>query len=229
MKRIRFALCCLLFSLCCAASALALPDLPFLSPDDGEDARDFPPANDVQEAIELQIDGQSLMLNFDGSEEFSFVQDGMVQASFYGYSADASLLYELYLFFPQDIQSGTTVTPEYATQNGLQDCSVMMIISSNAGEVFYYASQMDGASYPAGSSYAMRFDAVSQTAGGLTYTGDLTAALMEVDLIEGPSTGGMQISEAPFSFTMPIAAGSAAPNAPVQTPEPTLRPDMRRV
>ena len=155
------------------------------------------------DSIEIEIDGSPLSLTFDSSEEYSSVLNGIVQASFYAYSGDSEYLYELFLTFPEDVEAGSSITPEYALQNAPLT-SVVMIISSRESEQYYYAGQSDGAIYPEGCSYSIDFDSVSETGTDRTYSGKLSATLVTMNADSAAPTTTFQIESAPFSFAMPM-------------------------
>lgn len=210
---------------CMGAYATQIPQYPFANPneDRSDDSSNFPPKNDVQDAINLNIFGESLSLSFDPSPEYSNVQNGMVQASFYAYSTTQyDYLYELYLIFPQNVTAGTVVTPEYA-MNAAPDSSVIFIVSTTASEQYYFAAQLGSDRYPQESAYSIRFDEVAQADGNYIYSGSLTATVVEVDPYSGRSLSSLQIVEAPFHFTLSADAQGQTPLAP------TVPPDLRTV
>ena len=193
---------------------------PFPNPDDDI----LFPREDVSEAIQLVVNGETITLNYDPSPEYSSVEDGVVQASFYAYGSDTDVLYELYLTFPQNVQPGTTVTPDYAAMIKAEP-SVVLIVSSSNEEIYYFSSLMDGMVYPTNSDFAMRFDAIDATDDGTRYSGALTAHLVALDLTSGSVQAELSIADAPFSFTL----GSTDENRHAD-PLPTAIPeDMRKV
>ena len=158
-------------------------------------------------SIQIEINGQPTVLGFDNSLEYSSVQDGTVQASFYAYSEDREYLYELYMIFPESVQTGSTITPEYAAKNA-PDCSVVLIISNKEVEQYYFAGQIDGKAYPDGSAYTMYFDSVSASDSGRTYSGRLSAAPLGLSDDSDTLMKSFRIDEAPFTFSMSIAENS---------------------
>lgn len=183
-------------------------------------------AGDISEAIRLQLGQQTIRLDFDSSEKFSAVSDGLVQASFYTYGDTKNQLYELYMVFPENVTPGTTVTPEYAMQ-GYPDTMVTLIVTNGSSESFYYAGLVNGEPYPNQSAYSIAFESVSTTDVGTTYTGTLTASLMGVGMINGETVETVTITGAPFSFTMPAANRKLDAPAASQSPEnPQDFPDI---
>lgn len=205
MKRMLALLLCLLAI--CPAHASGLFDVPALP-----------------EGIDLTLGEGHVFLEFDSDPEYTSISGGMVQVSFYAYTEDESALYELYLTFPEDVQPGDVVNPQYAVAAGASDCSVALIYSTQEDENYYLAGQLDIAPYPEGSDYSIAFaDIVSQD-GGTRYAGTLDATLVMLDLSSGLFGQSLEIVNAPFSFTLPHD-----PALPRSTVKPTLPPDMYRV
>ena len=210
MNKLLALLMCLL--LCTSIAAFAEDD-PFGDDAPEFDFRDVMPTAASGESIEIEINGRNTSLSFDSSEKFSVISGGTVQASFYAYSDNSELLYELYMIFPETVETGSTVTPEYAIQHD-PDCSVVMIISSNDVEQYYFAGQVDGAIYPSNSAYSITFDSVSLSNGQRTYTGRLSASLIDMDDTSNTPLVNFRIDNAPFSFTMPVGSAAAEPDFP---------------
>ena len=170
---------------------------------------------EVREGMTLNVEGRQLTLNFDSSVEYSTVSDGRALASFYVYVTDTDL-YELTMNFPADVKSGDVVDIQTAL-NGSPESSVAAIFSNRNEAVYYYAGVVDGAVYPAGASFEIRFDDVTDVEGGRMYTGHLTARMSGVDMYSGPDASSrvLDIDAAPFSFTMPAAndIGSTPPDS----------------
>ena len=183
----------------------------------------------TEESIRLRVDGRDLTLGFDPTEGYSSVQDGSVQASFYAYVDNDQNLYELYMIFPEDVQTGDRLS--WDDSLGGVSCTVGMFITVDRQERFYYAGKLEKGS-SSGSSYAISFDSVTDTGDGVCYTGRLTATLLGMDTASGSAVGSIKIDDAAFSFTMPNAnrrdGGSFGPTptpnadtAPAATPAPT--------
>lgn len=223
MKKLIAILCCLLLAaFSSGALASEIPDFPFAAPDDKQGIDGFPSLDDAQEGLRIEMNGESLQLDFDPATDYSSMQNGMIQASFFSFSENSDYLYELYLLFPENITAGTTISPDYALQNNLLDCSISMMVSTETNTQYYFASQMDGAVYPQGSNYALYFDEVTQSENGIYYSGTLTATIVELDYYSGLPLGSTQIVDAPFSFTMPLDGNANSPTS-------TVPPDMRKV
>ena len=189
------------------ALALCLACLPAL----GEAAR---------EGIMLDVDGSSVTLNFDSSAEYSSVVNGSAVASFYIYTDGGEKLYELTMTFPEAVAAGDVVDTQFALNN--PNCSVAAIFSSNEEAVYYFSGAIEGAAYPADSSFAITFDAVNDAEGGRTYIGRLDAHMVGMDMMFDSGVKTLDIDNAPFSFTMPSANRGELtdPFTPTPSPEP---------
>lgn len=153
----------------------------------------------ASESIEIYVNGRSLNMPFDRSEQFSNITDGNVQASFYTYVEDDDL-YELYLIFPEDVQPGTTIDPAYASQNA-PETSVVMIITTPTSVNYYFAGHAEAND---GTDYAITFDSVADTGTGRTYTGTLSASMVGMAADTDTEIAPLTIDGARFSFTMPL-------------------------
>lgn len=199
------------------------------------------PAEDVGEGIRLQIDQDTIALKFDSSKTYSMISDGYVQASFYVGDDTQAEMRELYMVFPETVESGAVVTPDgIGAEN--PECMVAYIYSTSQSEVYYYAGLEPGAAHPDSAAYEIAFDTVTEGEGSRTYTGRLNATLMGTDLLSNEAYGPLVIVDAPFSFTMPEAnrkeldgnpfiddpaAPSEQPEAKETAPEPTPRETYR--
>ncbi|MBQ6324554.1 MAG: hypothetical protein IJI26_00635, partial [Clostridia bacterium] len=101
-KTVAIVLCALLMAL----GAMALAEAPFGGLFDslpGEPGGDTPPRGNVEasDGITLTVDGETVQLAYDASPQYSSIQGGLVQASYYAYGADGKTLYELYITFPE--------------------------------------------------------------------------------------------------------------------------------
>ena len=177
----------------------------------------------VGDGIDLTLDGQPVRLSFDRSEAYSSVMNGNVQASFFAYANGDKTIYELYMVFPESVRGGDSVTPESAIQ-GAHESSVVLIITDNQDEAYYFAGQIDTGAYPEGSSYNIHFDTVADAADGTRYEGRLTATLVGMEMSSGTILGNIQITDAPFSFTMPAANRRSVIDAPESTPDQEPNP-----
>lgn len=181
---------------------------------------------DSGETIELEVDGQRIALEFDGSPEYSSVEGGVVQASYYSYSDDGATLYEFYLIFPDTVQPGMVITPEYAALTN-EESSVVLIVSDTLSgrEQYYFSSLMDGGVYPEGSTYEISIDDIQQIDGATTYAGRFSATLVALNMASGEADAVLEIPETGFRFT--LGGGTGERHA---DPLPTEMPgDMRKV
>jgi len=222
MKKIVALLICALLALI-PSLAEELPENPFgifpyESPGDPGPRGEVDPS----ESIDLEYRGESIRLNFDPTPQYSSIQNGMVQASYYAYSADGSTLYELFISFPETARPGMIITPQYeAITNG--EASVSLIVSNGSQEQYYLSSLANGYVYPTDSDFSISIDSIS----GGTYVGSFSATLIALDLSSGAVADTLVIPDTPFRFTLGSAGNGPDGSA---TPEPTIEPnDMRKV
>ena len=220
MKRIiAMALCLLLAALTFAA--MAESDLPF--PFDLPEPTPAPEAADG-ESILLELNGEMVELKFDDSPEYSSAEAGLIQASFFAYASDGVTLYELFLIFPETVQPGMIITPEYSALTNVES-SVVLIQSDNEDEIYYFASIMDGGNYPGGSDFSISIDGVDTSGDSVTYSGTLTAHLVALDMASGDERAALDIDGAAFRFSLGNASEEPRHSNPMPSPTPE---DMRR-
>lgn len=227
MKRIVALLLCALLGI---MGATALAENPFDELFDSlpvEPGDDTPPRIDIEstEDITLQINGESVRLVYDASPQYSSIQGGTVQASYYAYGADGKTLYELYITFPDTTRAGMVITPEYASMTG-QESSVVLISSLDSAETYYFSSVLDGSVYPEGSGFTIAVDSVSDAGGMVSYAGTLSASLIALDMSSGETAATLEIPSTPFSFTISGQLSAPLPDAPEATNAPE---DLQRV
>lgn len=219
----------LLSILLCALLAMlpALAEAPGIVPDvggdtysDGQPPRDGLSAGD---GLTIEVNGETVKLQFDDSPLYSSVQNGLVQASYSAYGSDGDTLYVLYLLFPDTAQAGMVITPEYAVTAG-EEASVVLIVSSRERELYYFCSAAAGTIYPAESTFSIALDSVGPAPGGTAYAGRLSATLIALDPSSQSEVARLAIPETAFSFTIAGYTGPSA--APGATPVPE---DMRKV
>lgn len=220
MKRtVAIVLCALLMAL----GATALAEAPYDGLFDnlpGEPGNSAPPRGDVEAAdsITLTVDGETVQLAYDASPQYSSIQGGLVQASYYAYGADGKTLYELYLTFPESARAGMVITPEYAAMTN-EESSMVLIVSKDSVETYYFSSLLDGSVYPAGSSFSIAIDSVGEESGMVSYAGTLSANLIALDMASGDVAATLAIPVTPFSFTVSGQLSSPLPSAPEATPK----------
>lgn len=220
MKKIIALLICALLALL-PALAEEVPENPFGSFQDDRPEGAEPRADiDSGEGITVDFHGESIRLAFDPTPQYSTIQGGMVNASYYAYGADSATLYELYITFPETARPGMVITPQYeAITNG--DASVTLIVSGNSQEQYYFSSLADGFVYPTGSDFSIAIDDIS----GTTYSGTFSATLIALDMASGAVADTLVIPDTPFKFTL---GGDASGG--FDSPAPTVAPDdMRKV
>jgi len=225
-KTIAIVLCALLMAL----GAMALAEAPFGGLFDnlpGEPGSDIPPRgnSEASDDITLTVDGETVQLAFDASPQYSSIQGGLVQASYFAYSADGKTLYELYLTFPETARAGMVITPEYAAMTN-EESSVVLIVSRDSLETYYFSSLMDGSVYPSGSGFTIAIDSVGDEGGMVSYAGTLSANLIALDMASGDVAATLEIPSTPFSFTVSGQLSSPLPN---DVPQPTPQSeDLRK-
>ena len=221
MKKILAILLCALLSILGTMTMAEAPYDDLFNALPGEPGSDAPPRSDGESAdvIPLEINGESVQLTYDGSPQYSAIQGGSVQASYYAYSADGKTLYELYLSFPDTTRAGMVITPEYSSMTN-EESSVMLIVSKNSVETYYFSSLLDGNVYPSGSGFTLSIDSVSEDGGMVSYAGTLSASLVAVDMGSGSVGDTLEIPATPFSFTISGQLSSPLTDAPQATKEP---------
>ena len=178
------------------------------------------------EAIELEIDGERVILDFDPSAQYSSIANGQVQASFYAYSADNTKLYELYMIFPDTAKPGMVITPDYSSLTS-EESSVVLIVSDvqSQQETYYFSSLMDGSVYPDNSNYAITIDDIHEIDGATTFSGSLSVTLIALDMSTGEAQDVFEITDTPFRFT--IGEGEERHMDPIPSEAPK-NDDMRK-
>ena len=225
-KIVAMLLCALLAALGTAAPAESPIDGLFdILP--GEPGSETPPRGDGEsaEGIALQVDGESVFLTYDASPQYSSIQGGLVQASYYAHGSDGQTLYEMYITFPETARAGMVITPEYASLTN-EESSVVLISSLDGLETYYFSSVLDGSVYPQGSGFTITIDSVSDEGGAIRYDGTLSASLIALDMSSGETAATLDIPATPFSFTVTGRLSSPIPDGP----EPTKAPeDLKKV
>ena len=225
-KAVAILLCALLATLC----AFSLAESPFSGLFDvlpGEPGIETPPRDNPEsaDAIVLEINGESVRLAYDPSPQYSSIQGGIVQASYYAYGPDGKALYELYITFPETARAGMIITPEYALMTSEQS-SVVLIEPRDGVEKYFFSSLLDGRVYPDGSGFTIGIDSVTESNGSVSYTGTLSASLIALDMASGEVAERLEIPATPFAFTVSGQLSAPLPD----TPQPTQAPeDLKRV
>lgn len=227
MKRIVAMLLC---ALLIVPGALTLAESPLGDLFDslpGEPGSETPPrgGGEASDGFALQVNGETVLLAYDASPQYSSIQDGTVQASYYAYGPDGKTLYELYITFPDTTRAGMVITPEYAAMTN-EASSVVLIVSRDSEETYYFSSLLDGSVYPVGSSFTIAIDSVDDVGGMVRYAGTLSASLIALDMASGDVAATLEIPSTPFGFTISGQLSFPLPEAPQATPEPE---DLRKV
>lgn len=159
-----------------------------------------------ENGLGCKLDGQANLLEFDPSVEYSNIADGLIQACFFAFDESQTNYLELYLKFPENAAAGDV----FSHTDMANAASVTLYEVLRSHEDFYFASQVLGIPYPAGSSYEIRIDKAERSADGLSISGSLNATLILMDG-SSPTDQSLKLSDARFSFTLPLNASSAKP------------------
>ena len=155
---------------------------------------------------------ERIALSFDSSDDYSNLEDGIVQACFFAYDKANENFLEMYLLIPQDVQAGDVLT----SSQGL-DCSIYLYETAVGSETFYYAGDLGNGS-TAGSSFELTIESAETTGTTLAMRGRLHAELAHYDSDASGRKESLTISEALFSFQLPLNENPFLP-APSQEPD----------
>lgn len=177
-----------------------------------------------EQSIQIDIDSRRLTLDFDPSTAYSFINNDHAQASFYAYVDGMEHLYELFIVFPANVQSGASITPESVQADDIST-SVVLIESTDSAQTYYIAGQVEGELYPSGSHYTISVESVSESDGVRSYSGHLSANIVELNLSDGSTGRTFTIDNAPFNFaltldTTPESDYNPFDDIPEETPAP---------
>lgn len=227
MKKIVAMLLCALLAVLGTAAPAESPIDGLFDTLPGEPGSTTPPRGSGESAdgIALQVDGESVFLAYDASPQYSSIQGGLVQASYYAHGSDGETLYEMYITFPETARAGMVITPEYAAMTN-EESSVVLIVSRDSVEKYYFSSLLDGSVYPKGSGFTIAIDSVSPEGDRISYAGTLSATLIALDMASGDVTDTLEIPDTAFRFTISDQLSAPLPDAPKPTGEPE---DMRKV
>lgn len=218
MNRCVTLLCCLLLVLPFSsfAAAESFPPDSGTTPPSATTAPIIYPENQLA----LTIGEQTLLLNFDSDQKYTFRQNGYVQASFYG-TDENGLLYELYLIFPENVSSGSLIRPQTDSSSEAQRASIYLYISSGNERLECIAAPDETGTMPADADYAIHFEDVTHASGSSSFAGNFTSNLIVYDENQSPVSVIRDVSGS-FRFTMDMTtAPEATPEAPeIPTPQP---------
>ncbi len=212
MKRKLTALLCVML-LGCSAMAEAPAPAPTPVPEISE-------AIQSSGSMSVTLNGETMTMEFDPDPLYSICRDGYVQASFFAYGAN-DLLYELYLTFPQDVQSGQTISPESSLMQMDILSGLYLYISTSSSEICSAATQYLTGAYPEGSSYSISFGSVSSEGTVSFFEGTIDAKLIQMDQNYNPTSTIDEFS-ASFSFSMDLGTAGAQPEP--RQPEASKEP-----
>ena len=149
--------------------------------------------------------GERISLSFDPADDYSNLLDGVIQACFFAYDASETNFLELYLLIPED------VTPGDVLRNGDgRDCSIYLYETSIDSEALYFAGDLNGVSTVNVSDFELTIESAQVGATAIRMAGRLTARLCRFDR-EQPQMEQLEISDARFSFTLPLFENPFAP------------------
>lgn len=178
-------------------------------------------------SIAGMIDGQSIQLEFDNTIDFSYLEDGYLQACFFAFDQTKNTYLEIYLLLPSTITTGTTLTPQGAAEGDQTCISAFEITDTQITE--YFVSQDQSAPYPRNASYTIYIQDVQATDSGVSVSGSLDAVLG--NFVNASPTGEtIRLTGLQFHFILPYtndkSAQSNAPQYPgYAAPAFTLPPD----
>lgn len=182
---------------------------------------------EIENAFGGTVDGQALTLQFDSDIEYSYLENGYLQACFFAFDQSRATYLEIYLLLPYTITSDTLLTPGAAAMDERTCISVYEITDTLVSE--YFVGQYLGAGYPDGADYTIHIDDVSAADGGVSVSGRMSATLAEFsgDTITGKT---IAISDAQFHFVLPYANNTSGANSQQNpgldvAPSFTLPPD----
>ncbi|MCF0120688.1 MAG: hypothetical protein HUJ65_03535 [Oscillospiraceae bacterium] len=168
-----------------------------------------------------KIGTDSVMLEFDPSEEYSGCASGYIEACFFAYNQAGDSYIELYLMIPETADAGDVIDPAYAGGVNMGNCSVTLSEVVGNSEIFYIAMQNGTSAYPQNSSYSIRIESKVDTGTAYAVHGTVTAELAEID--ELASTGKTIAVDAAFDFTVAKSDDSQAFESPFAN-DPTHSP-----
>lgn len=179
-------------------------------------------------SLSMTFNGVPFEMEFDADPQYSYTLDGYVQASFV-YESDDGGMYEFFIVFPENVQSGSVVSAETCIADGDDESCVLLFVTDDTQEINAIAAQEDGARFPEGSDYALRFESVSSSDSLTTFTGSFSATLVAIDesfeplQLLGAMTGTfdftMKLSGAQIDIPLPYATPYAAPKGLVTPPD----------
>jgi len=181
------------------------------------------PSASLAGTFTLNVQGKTVVLDYDPDPEYSNIVNGSIQASFYSETEDGTM-YELYMLFPDTVKSGDVVTTQSSIQAGQNDPGVMVFITDDTQEIYAAAFQFSSGAYPTGSSYEIRFDSVAPGGSSCAYKGSMTSTLVVMDKMYTPLEP-LEISGSfDFSFDMSSEYTPRLPEPSQAAPEATPAP-----
>jgi len=171
------------------------------------------------------LDGASLALAFDPSDDYSYLRDGYIQACFFAFDEAEEYYLELYMLLPEGVQSGDVLDPESSNAVGADSCSLTLFeVDENNAQEVWFSGQLLGETYPEISSFEITVDSVEYGRDSLAVSGSLSADLCYLEG-ELPGTELLPL-DADFHFVLPLTAGEAMP-APETQPSESQSPEAK--
>lgn len=167
-----------------------------------------------------KLNDEMILLEFDSSQEYSNLADGLIQACFFAFDESQNHYLELYLKLPEDAAAGDRFTATDLSEAA----SITLYEISNSDEDFYFASQVLGIPYPSGSSYEIQIQQAEKSDAGISMRGTLNARLVRMNGTQSADES-LMLSGVRFHFMLPLGASAASPTqTPAIDPLPTQTP-----
>ena len=214
MKKIAAALIALIFILGMHASAFQGSGYPAY---DGESIPDNQMAGNFA--------GSSLLLEFDPAGDYSFAEDGIIQACFFAFDESETHYIELYLALPADIGSGDSISSSDFLRNIAKSADISLYEVHETSEDFYYAGAILGMPYPSGSGYEISISEAEISDTAIEVSGSLSAMLVRFEGND-PTEETLALKDIQFHFLLPVGEAAIAPQP--ASPDPEKAPDSAK-
>lgn len=167
-----------------------------------------------------KLNDEMTLLEFDSSQEYSNLADGLIQACFFAFDESQNHYLELYLKIPENAAAGD----RFNATDLAQAASITLYEVSSSEEDFYFASQVLGIPYPSGSSYEIQIQQAEKSDAGISMRGTLNARLVRMNDAQ-PAEESLKLSNVSFHFTLPLGVSASSPTqTPAIVPLPTQTP-----
>ena len=177
------------------------------------------------------IDGQNIRLDFDSTIEYSYLDDGYLQACFFSFDQTKNTYFEIYLMLPSSITAGTTLTPQSEPEGSRTCISAFEITGQQITE--YFVGQNKNAAYPQNASYTIYIQDVQALDTGASISGSIDAVLGNF-ANAAPTGTTLAMTGLRFHFILPFENNKDTQSNAGQKPAPaapafTLPPDYAYV